>query len=97
MQSLASLKGFIDPPFFEVEFNSPYPFLNRSKLVFDQTFEIANAGQREYVKDDEDFPLSWTRSVIRRAHTLKQPLLTLKGLVLILKPKVLKNIVNLST
>ncbi|KAG5579793.1 hypothetical protein H5410_050420 [Solanum commersonii] len=51
---------------------------------------------REYVKDDKDISLSWMRKGVRGAHTLKKPLLTLKGLVLILKLKVLKDLVNLS-
>ncbi|KAG5580138.1 hypothetical protein H5410_050765 [Solanum commersonii] len=95
VQSLASLKGFIQLPFSEDECKSPDPILNKFNPVFHQTYDIVepiNASQREYVKNDEDIPLSWTRKGVRGAHTLKQPLLTLKEVVLILKPKVLNDL-----
>jgi len=72
VQSLMSLKGVIQPPFFEVECKSPDPVLNRLKPVFDQTSEIVaptNAGPWKYVKDNEDIPQSWMRKGVRERHT----------------------------
>ncbi|KAH0778686.1 hypothetical protein KY290_005113 [Solanum tuberosum] len=68
VQSLVSLKGVIQLSFSKDECKSPDPILNRFKPVFHQAYDIAaptNASQREYVKNDEDIPLSWTRKGVR--------------------------------
>ena len=67
------------------------PVLKRPKLVSNKILEIvaaSDASQREYVKDDEDIPSLLDEERVIRAHIAKKPLLTLKGLFLILKPKV---------
>ncbi|KAG5605122.1 hypothetical protein H5410_026614 [Solanum commersonii] len=59
VQSLASLRGDVQPTFLEHELESPDQVSHRSEPIFDQTPKSSNVGSEKEKEEEEDVPLRW--------------------------------------